>query len=62
MIGTTQAAALKNVSPRRIKALCLQGRIPSARRAGRVWIMPEDFKVVEAKVVRPSKIEMEKKK
>lgn len=44
-ITTAQAAAQLEVTPLRVQQLCRQRRIKGARLVGRVWIIPEDFKV-----------------
>ena len=36
-----QAALLWDISPRRVQILCNQGRVPGARRVGRMWLIPE---------------------
>ena len=42
MISTTEAAALWNLSPRRVAILCKEGRIPGAVLEGRRWLIPAD--------------------
>jgi len=32
------------LSPRRVRVLCSEGRIPGAERIGRIWFIPEDAK------------------
>jgi hypothetical protein len=45
MIDVAAAAAKLGVVPQRIRALLAKRRIPGARRLGRLWFIPEDFKV-----------------
>ncbi|MEA5595633.1 DNA-binding protein [Rivularia sp. UHCC 0363] len=40
MIGTTQAAKLLNISPRRLRHLLAQDRVHGAFKAGRNWVIP----------------------
>jgi len=40
VISTTDAALLLNISPRRVRALCLARRISGARLLGRDWRIP----------------------
>lgn len=63
MIGTKEAGVkLNNISPRRIRALCAQGRIPGAKLVGKTWTLPDRPVVMEADRVRPSVVKMKKKK
>ena len=39
---TKQAAALWCISQRRVAILCEQGRIPGAKKAGIVWLIPPE--------------------
>lgn len=41
-ITCSQAARLWNLTPRRVQIYCAQGRLPGARRAGRMWLLPAD--------------------
>ena len=41
-ISTAEAAALWNLSPRRVAILCKEGRIPGAVLEGRRWLIPAD--------------------
>ena len=61
MIGTTTAAEILNVSTRRIRVLCEQGRIPGAELVGKTWTLPDDPKVIAAVRERPGVIEMKAK-
>ena len=45
MIGTAAAAKKLGVNLQRVRTLLTQRRIPGARRLGRQWFVPEDFKV-----------------
>jgi len=45
MIDTAAAAAKLGVNLQRIRTLLKERRIPGARRLGRQWFIPEDFKV-----------------
>ena len=42
LISTVEAAALWNLSPRRVAILCKEGRIPGAVLEGRRWLIPAD--------------------
>jgi len=39
-IGTTEAAALLNISAQRVRLLLKQGRIQGARKIARIWVIP----------------------
>lgn len=41
MIGTSEAAELLNVSARRIRQLCEQGRVRGAVMVGKTWAVPD---------------------
>jgi len=41
-ITCSQAARLWDISPRRVQTYCAKGRLPGARRAGRMWLLPAD--------------------
>jgi len=62
MIGTTEAAKKLNVTARRIRVLCEQGRIQGVERVGNSWAIPDKPVVLTANRVRPSKIKMKKGK
>jgi len=62
MIGTTEAAKRLNVTARRIRVLCEQGRIQGVERVGNSWAIPEKPVVLTADRVRPSKVKMKKGK
>lgn len=47
MITATDAAALLGVTPRRVQALCQQGRIRGARKLGRDWLLPDRPRISE---------------
>jgi hypothetical protein len=49
MISLAQAALLKNLSTRRLRVLCAQGRIQGAKRVGYSWIVPTNC------VIKPPK-------
>lgn len=40
MVGTTEAAKLLNISPRRLRHLISQNRVFGAFKAGRNWVIP----------------------
>jgi len=61
MIGTEAAAKKLNVSARRVRVLCEEGRIEGAKRFGAIWMIPKNPVVTKADRVRPSKIKMKKK-
>jgi len=44
---TKQAAALWNISQRRVSLLCEQGRIPGVQKVGIFWLIPPDAKKPE---------------
>ena len=58
MIGTTEAAEILKVCPRRVRVLCDQGRIPGAIPVGKTWTVPDNPVVIKTAGYRPSKIEM----
>lgn len=31
-----------NISPRRVRAMCLKGQIPKAAKLGRMWVIPQE--------------------
>ncbi|MCR4991721.1 MAG: DNA-binding protein [Lachnospiraceae bacterium] len=41
-IMLTEAAAKFNCTPRLLRLYCCQGRIEGARRAGKLWLLPEN--------------------
>ena len=41
-MGVTEFAGKLGVSPRRARALCLQGRVRGAYQSGGIWIIPAD--------------------
>lgn len=45
MIDVATAAAMMRVNVQRMRLLCRHRRVPGARLVGRVWMIPEDFKV-----------------
>ena len=46
-MNTKQAAALWNISQRRVSLLCEQGRIPGVQKVGIFWLIPPDAKKPE---------------
>lgn len=56
MIGTKQAAEILGVSPRRVRALITEGRLPSMVVAGTHLLRVEDLRLVAGrKTGRPKK-------
>ena len=51
---TKQAAALWNISQRRVSLLCEQGRIPGVQKIGIFWLIPLDAKKPEDARVKNS--------
>ena len=51
---TKQAAALWNISQRRVSLLCEQGRIPGVQKVGIFWLIPLDAKKPEDARVKNS--------
>jgi excisionase family DNA binding protein len=45
MISVAEAAARLKLSERRVQILCKQRRIPGAKLIGRIWMLPEEFKI-----------------
>jgi hypothetical protein len=45
MITSAAAAALLGVTPRRVQALCAQGRIRGAKKIGRDWMLPDQPRI-----------------
>ena len=41
----TEAAKIKNVTTRLLSLYCNTGRIKGAQRAGKIWLVPEDFEM-----------------
>lgn len=59
MIGTKEAAKkLNEISERRLRVLCADGRVPGAKLIGKTWMLPDDPVVLAKGRTRPSKIEM----
>ena len=58
MISVTQAAEYLGVSARRVRRLCVEGRIQGAEKCGRAWILPDSIIVLPAGRVRPGKIKL----
>ena len=56
MTTVSQAAKILMVSDRRVRALCIQGRIKGAKKEGRDWILPNDVKVIPGKRGQKSRI------
>jgi hypothetical protein len=55
MISINQATIKLNISDRRIRALCNQGRIPGAQLIGGTWVLPDDPKITAGTRTRPGK-------
>lgn len=49
MITIKEAAAILNISERRVRTLCAGGRIKGARKQGRDWSLPNAPKVTPGK-------------
>jgi excisionase family DNA binding protein len=47
MISTQQAAQLLGVTVAYIRRMAGQGRIPGAQRIGKVWVFPNNPKIVQ---------------
>lgn len=62
MISTKQAAVLLKVTERRVRVLCVEGRVNGALKVGRAWILPDAPKVDEANPPRTGKIDFVKLK
>jgi len=58
MKSVTQAAEYLGVSGRRVRRLCVEGRIQGAEKCGRAWILPDNPTVSPAGRVRPGKIKL----
>lgn len=57
MIDTKQAGEkLGDISARRVRALCNEGRIPGAVKHGRDWMLPDNPTVLPATRTRPGKV------
>lgn len=41
-VSTSEAATRLEISDRRVRQLCLEGRFPSARKAGHTWLISEN--------------------
>ncbi len=37
-----EVAKKRDISPRRVRAMCLNGEIPKAAKLGRVWAIPQE--------------------
>ena len=59
MKSVTQAAEYLGVSGRRVRRLCVEGRVQGAEKCGRAWILPDSIIVLPAGRVRPGKIEFQ---
>jgi len=53
LTSTLGASAELNVSERRVRKLCLDGRIAGAQRIGRDWVIPSPVQVAAVKRGRP---------
>lgn len=58
LISVPAAAEKLKVSDRRVRVLCVQGRIPGAVKIGRDWLLPDKPVVIAADRRRPGKITM----
>lgn len=58
MIDTKTAAEKLNITPRRVRVLCEQGRIRGAKKVGRDWLLPPNPVVLAAERRRPGKAPM----
>jgi hypothetical protein len=54
-ITAHEAASRRLVTARRIQVLAQQGRIPGAKKHGREWMIPANFKILPP-VKRPKKM------
>lgn len=61
VISTKTAAKLLGVSQRRIRALCMQHRVPGALLIAGAWILPDAPIILPATRIRPGKLTMERK-
>jgi excisionase family DNA binding protein len=62
MKSVTQAAEYLGVSARRVRRLCVEGRVHGAEKCGRAWVLPDSIIVLPAGRVRPGKIEFSEAK
>jgi excisionase family DNA binding protein len=53
IISSEEAAAILNVTRRRVQVLCAEGRIPGAMRIGGTWLLPRNFKVLPGSAGAP---------
>ena len=58
MKSVTQAAEYLGVSARRVRRLCVEGRVQGAEKCGRAWILPDTLTVSPAGRIRPGKIKL----
>lgn len=59
MISVKEAAALlNNISERRVRTLCAEGRIKGAKKISGVWLLPDKPQVTAAARVRAGKIDV----
>jgi hypothetical protein len=54
-ITVQQAEKKLSIKPRRIRALCEQGRIVGAEKVGRDWVLPDSPVISPASNPRPGK-------
>lgn len=48
LVSAGTVAEREGVSPRRIRTLCLEGRIPGAHKRGKEWWVPSDYEISPA--------------
>lgn len=60
-ISTKDAAAKLDVSERRVRVLCQQGRIKGAELIGGSWILPDNPVITAGTRTRPGKIQVKTK-
>ncbi|EFC0650253.1 DNA cytosine methyltransferase [Escherichia coli] len=63
-LTVSEAASILGISPQRVRSLCREGKIPSARQSGKIWLL-ESSNIIELKNLmkdedRMSKIETTK--
>jgi hypothetical protein len=58
LITVEAAADQLGVTARRLRLLCLKGRVQGARKIGRDWLIPSPPMVMPGSRVRPGKIKL----
>lgn len=53
MQTTEQASKKLALSSRQIRMMAAAGRIPGAQQLGGVWLLPDDFSIIEVRRGRP---------